>query len=63
MSTLARPATEDSRPTFLAATASSMAASSWNSPSAAMSGLRSCTREMASFTRSTELPAPEPQVE
>ena len=62
-STLQRPATSEPSPTFFAATAASMAASSWNSPSAAMSGRRSWTSPMASFTRFTLSPAPEPLVE
>ena len=62
-STFARPATALSRLTFFAATAGMMAASSWNSPSRARSGLRSRAIEIASRMRSTLGLSPEPSVE
>jgi hypothetical protein len=62
MKTVARPAT--SLPGSLArATPTSTAASYWIGPSTNSSGARSCTRAVASRTRSTSSPLPDAPVE
>ena len=63
MSRFARPATGDSRRTFLAATSGRTAASNWNSPSILRSGLRSLAMSRAARTLSTRALSMEPSVE
>ena len=63
MTTLACPATADSRCTFLAATLGLIAESNWNSPSMARSGRRSLAISRARRTLSTSSLSIEPSVE